>query len=304
MAVSAPRVYLVDASAYVFRAWQRWPTSIRDSDGRAVNAVYGFGAFLLRLLEHECAERIAVAFEGHNSNATRRAIYPPYKRDRRDKPPELVHQFKLCRTLAQAAGLATFERARREADDVLATLAADVRAHGVRHTVLSGDKDLAQIVRTGDTWRDERRGLELDPSGIRRYFGVLPHQIPDWLALAGDSSDGIPGVPGIGAATAARLLARERDLGALLAEPGAVRRMRFRGAPRAAKLLARHAESVRLARRLTGLFADDALVDHPATLQRRAPDVDAWARLRPRRGITAAQRRAWRDDLQAIAARD
>lgn len=281
MGVSAPRVYLVDASAYVHRAWQQYPTSIRDEQGQAANAVYGFAAFVLDLLERERPERIAFAFDTPESADGRRAIHPPYKRQRPEKPAELRHQFALCRAVAEAAGIAAFARTGFEADDVLATLATNARRHGLRHTVLTGDKDLTQLVRTGDLWRDDRRGLRLDPIGVKHHFGVLPHQIPDLLALAGDASDDIPGVPGIGAATAARLLAHGRDLEAVLADTEAVARMRFRGAPRTAARLRRHAATARLARRLTVTHHDDSLPNAADALRRRRPDWRRWREVVP-----------------------
>jgi len=281
MAAIAPRVLLVDASASIHRAWQQYPTSVRDAQGRAANAVYGFAAFVLDLLERERPERVAFAFDTAGGADRRRAIHPPYKRHRPEKPADLQHQFAVCRALTEAAGIATFASESYEADDVLATLAANARRQGLRHTVLTGDKDLTQLVRTGDLWRDDRRGLCLDPTGIKRRFGVLPHQIPDQLALAGDASDNVPGVPGVGAATAARLLARWRDVDAVLADIEGVARMRFRGAARVARRLHRHAGTARLARRLTATHYDDSLPTDPDALARCRPDWYRWRQLMP-----------------------
>ncbi len=281
MAAVAPRLLLVDANAYVHRAWQHYPTSLCDARGRPANAVHGFAGFVLELLERERPERIAFAFDTPRGADGRRAIHPPYKRHRPHKPAGLRHQFAVCRAVTEAAGIAAFARSGFEADDVLATLAANARQHGLRHTVLSGDKDLTQLVRTGDLWRDDRRGLRLDPTGVKRHFGVLPHQIPDLLALAGDASDNIPGIPGVGAATAARLLTRGRDLEAVLADTEGVARMRFRGAARTAARLRRHAETARLARRITVTQHDDTLPTDPDALRRRRPDWDRWRALVP-----------------------
>lgn len=299
------RVYLVDASIYVFRSWHVLPESIVDAEGEPANAVHGFIDFLLQFLERSRARHVALAFDESLESSLRNDLYPDYKANREPAPEELRRQFARCREIVRAAGLAEFASHRFEADDVLATLAASMRAHGYRHTVVTGDKDLAQLVGAGDEWWDFARDVRLDARGVRARFGVAPEQIADLLALAGDRIDNIPGVPGIGRATAARLLAKWGDIDTLFARLDDVAAMRFRGAARVAALLREHEAVVRLSRRLTGMLDADGLPDSPGALQRRPPQTatldalfDALAAGGPRRerwhrGLALpAQRRA------------
>jgi 5'-3' exonuclease len=288
-----PRLYLLDASIYVFRAWHVLPDTLVDAEGEPANAVIGFGDFLVRFLERAAPERAAVAFDESLETSVRNEIYPAYKANRPPAPESLRRQFGLCRVLAEAAGLAVFASNRFEADDLLGTLATTMRRHGLRSTVVTGDKDLAQLVRTGDEWWDFARDTRLDTEGIVARFGVAPHQLPDLLALAGDRIDNIPGVPGVGMATAARLLRRWDDLDGVYANLEGVRHMRFRGAARVAALLAEHEPSARLSRRLTAVLDADGLPSAPAALDRQAPDRDALATLIRRLDVGATRGERW-----------
>lgn len=295
--MSRHRVYLVDASIYVFRSWHVLPDTIVDADGEPANAVHGFVDFLLQFLERSRARHVALAFDESLESSLRNDVYPAYKANRDPAPDELRRQFARCRAIVRAAGLAEFASTRFEADDVLATLAASMRARGFRHTVVTGDKDLAQLVRTGDEWWDFARDLRLDDAGVRARFGVAPEQIADLLALAGDRIDNIPGVPGIGRATAARLLARWGDLDTLFAHLDGVAAMRFRGAARIAALLREHEATVRLSRRLTGMLVADGLPDTPDALERRLPETAALDALFDALGADGARRERWHRGL-------
>lgn len=272
MSVDRPRVFLVDASIYVFRGWHVLPDTLVDRQGRPANAVRGFVDFLARFLAASDATRVAVCFDQSLAHSVRNEIYPPYKANRPPAPESLRAQFGRCRELVRRAGLAEFASDRHEADDLIATLAAMAGGHGHPVTVVTGDKDLAQVVAADSEWWDFAREQRLDAGGVERRFGVRPDQIADLLALAGDRIDNIPGVPGIGPPTAARLLRRWNDIDTLYAELDAVARMKFRGAARIARLLAEHEPAVRLARRLTGMQTVDDLPQHPDALAHRAVD--------------------------------
>jgi len=264
-----PRVYLIDASIYVFRAWHVLPADITDDDGHPVNAVHGFADFLARFLGRSNPSHVAVCFDESLTHSARNTIYPPYKANREPAPAELVEQFRRCRALTRAAGLAEFASDRHEADDLIATLAGSAARASHPVTIVTGDKDLAQLVADDGYWWDFARDQHLDARGVERKFGVRPDQIADLLALAGDRIDNIPGVPGIGPPTAARLLVRWDDLDTLYANLDGVARMKFRGASRIARLLAEHEDTVRLARRLTGMLLAEDLPTDIGTLRRR-----------------------------------
>ena len=269
LAVTTPAVCLVDASIYIYRAWQRVPPTARDPQGRQCNAVLGFADTLVELLLAERPEYIACAFDTCGREGVRNALHPGYKRSRPPTPPALREQIARCMTLAEALGVAALGSARVEADDIVGHLARLARRDGRAALIVSGDKDLAQHVGPDDAYWDFGRHARQDAAALERRLGVRPAQVPDWLALSGDASDDIPGVPGVGPATAARLLRKWGSLDLLFANLDQVSRMRFRGAPGVALLLAEHRDAVRFARRLTGLLEDDTLPGSLASIRRR-----------------------------------
>lgn len=255
---------LVDSSIYVFRAWHTWPDDLRDAEGEPANAVYGFAEFLYELLDVQRPARIAFAFDETLHGSQRRTLFPEYKANRPPAPPELRRQFGHCRRLVEALGLGMLARPGYEADDVIGTLARRERASGRRVALLTGDKDLAQLVREGDVWWDYARARRLGPRGVERVFGVRPELIADQLALAGDKVDNIPGIPGVGMATAARLLRPFDGLDALLADIPRIGGLKLRGAARLMRLVEEHQDIVRLARQLTGIDCYVPLaIEHP-----------------------------------------
>lgn len=249
-------IYLIDASIYIFRAWFSLPDTLRSSDGAPVNAVYGFLRFLTEFVEAVQPINIMVAFDHSLTSSFRNEIYPQYKANRDPAPPELRVQLAACERLVDALGISSLKHPRFEADDLIASVAVRARGTGYRVVVVSGDKDLSQVVREGDLWWDYSRNRRLDMQGIYDLFGVWPGQIIDFLALVGDAVDNIPGVPGIGPKTASRLLRVFKDVDQLYQRLEEVPRLGVRGAARVARELDEHRESVMLARRLTALACD------------------------------------------------
>lgn len=296
------RLYLIDASIYIFRSWYTLPDSIVDAVGQPANAIYGFGDFLLQFIERTRPSHVAVAFDQSLETSARNELFPDYKANREPAPEALKCQFDRCRALARAAGMAEFASAHCEADDIIATLTGRARAAGFAVTVVTGDKDLAQVVREHDEWWDFARDRRLDGRGIEKHFGVRPDQIADMLALAGDPVDNIPGVPGIGKATAARLLRRWDNINALYDNVGAVETMKFRGAKRIAGLLQEHEPVVRLSRQLTATFPADGLPDSPDALLWDGGDDSLLDRTFDELGFGRFRRRRWAEVLQASVA--
>ena len=251
--MSLQPVYLVDASIYLFRAWFSISDDFSNSAGEPTNAVYGFTGFLCSLLEQTSAEHIGLAFDESLSKSYRNEIYPDYKANREPAPEELKRQFLWARDVAEAMGLRCFSDQRYEADDLIGTLASHWRERGHPVCIVTSDKDLAQLIEKGDSWWDFTRNRKLDPPKIKDKFGVHPHQIPDYLALTGDSVDNIPGVPGVGPKSAAALLSHFESLDAIWARLDEVRHLSIRGAASLQKKLAEHRSAAELARRLTGI---------------------------------------------------
>ena len=198
-------VHLIDASPYIFRAWFSLP-DMEDPSGRPVSAVRGFADFLLRYLAEQAPTHVACTFDESLTTSFRNDLYPAYKAQRDLPPPELEEQLVGCQRVARALGLASFSDERYEADDLIATLLAPLAEAGHGGVVVTSDKDLAQLVGPGIEMFDFAKDLRYGPDEVREKFGVTPAQIPDYLGLAGDAVDNIPGVRGVGAKTAAALL--------------------------------------------------------------------------------------------------
>jgi DNA polymerase-1 len=294
--VEKDRVYLVDASIYVFRGWFSYPEDITDSNGYQVNAVHGFADFLTGLLQKEKPRYIACAFDGSLSTSFRNEIYPPYKANREPAPTELKYQFKICQRLTQALGITEYISDRFEADDIIATLATMMRAEGHPVTVVSSDKDLTQLLQSDqDNWWDYARSIKLDHEGVRQRYGVKPQQIADWLALSGDTVDNIPGVPGIGPKTAAGLLQRYNNLDGIYDNLHLIDGCGLRGAARIKKLLQKHETDARLALQLTEAF-DQAPVDSaPLSLGWRGVDQTKIEEISAEIGFSKYYYRRWLD---------
>ena len=184
--------YLIDASIYIFRAWFSVPDSMRGENGMPVNAVYGFCRFLTEFVERSKAQHVGIAFDESLTQSFRNEIYPEYKTNRELPPEGLKQQFQYCRRLAEAAGFYCVGSESYEADDLLATMAAQMREQGFRCVIVSGDKDLAQVIRGQDFWWDFARDRQLDHHKVIEKFGVPPEAVQDYLGLCGDAVDNIP----------------------------------------------------------------------------------------------------------------
>jgi len=272
-------VYLIDASVQIFRAWFSVPPDFTDADGRPTNAVYGFAGFLCGLLEQHGPSHIALAFDESLTHSYRNEIYPDYKANREPAPEELKRQFAWCRRLGEAFGIPCHGHGYYEADDLIGTLSSVWRERGHPVCIITSDKDLTQLVGPRDWWWDMARQKRMDADGVEAQFGVPPALIPDYLALTGDSVDNIPGVPGVGPKTAARLLQHFGDWNALWAGLDQVASIPMRGAAGIAKKLHDHREVAWLARRLTGIHCEVPEILHAPEVLRRDASADAVAEL-------------------------
>lgn len=240
-------VFLVDGSSYIFRAYHALPPLNRKSDGLQVNAVLGFCNMLWKLLrempEDNRPTHLAIVFD--KSEITfRNKIYPEYKAHRPPAPDDLIPQFSLIREAVRAFDLPCVEQVGFEADDLIATYVRQACERGATATIVSSDKDLMQLVTDCvtmyDTMKDRRIGI---PEVIEK-FGVPPEKVVEVQALAGDSTDNVPGVPGIGIKTAAQLIVEYGDLDQLLFRAGEIKQ------PKRREALLENAEKARISRQL------------------------------------------------------
>ena len=255
-AASRPPLHLVDASIYVFRAWHSMPDEFHDADGWPTNAVHGFARFLLELLEQARPRHIAIAFDEALDSCFRNRLYPAYKANRDPAPDELKRQFTHCKALCAALGLNVLAHGEYEADDLIGSALHVARPRGFRGVIVSADKDMSQLLAEHDEQWDFARGQRWGMPGVKARHGVEAHQIADYLALTGDAVDNIPGVTGIGAKSAAILLAHFGSLDTLLTRIDEVAFLRLRGGAQMAVRLREQREQALLWRQLATISLD------------------------------------------------
>lgn len=244
-------LYLVDGSGFIFRAFHALPPMTR-SDGTPVNAVYGFCNMLQKLLNELKAVHVAVIFDAARKTF-RNDIYPDYKAHRPPPPPELVPQFALIRQATRAFGVPALEALNYEADDLIAAYAAQAEAQNRKVRIVSADKDLMQLIRPLVELYDPMKSIPIGLAEVEAKFGVSPEKVVDVQALAGDSTDNVPGVPGIGVKTAAQLILEYGDLESLLARAGEIKQ------PKRREALIQNAELARISKQLVSLDANAPL---------------------------------------------
>lgn len=247
------RLYLVDGSGYIFRAYHALPPLTRKSDGMPIGAVSGFCNMLSSLrdkAEHDQAvSHMAVIFDA-SRDTFRSEIYPAYKANRSETPEDLIPQFAPIREATRAFGLPSIEKDGFEADDIIATYAKIANEAGMEVCIVSSDKDLMQLVRDGVGMMDPMKDRNIGPAEVMEKFGVTPDKVIDVQALAGDSTDNVPGVPGIGIKTAAELINTYGDLETLLARAGEIKQ------PKRRETLQTNAEKARISYQLVKLKDD------------------------------------------------
>src|SRR6202171_1926348 len=263
VAVKAPgkgdHVFLVDGSSYIFRAYHALPPLNRKSDGLQVNAVLGFCNMLWKLLRDMPPENrpthLAIIFD--KSEVTfRNKLYPEYKAHRPPAPDDLIPQFPLIREAVRAFDLPCLEQAGFEADDLIATYVRLACERGATATIVSSDKDLMQLVTDCVTMYDTMKDRRIGIAEVIEKFGVPPEKVVEVQALAGDSTDNVPGVPGIGVKTAAQLIVEYGDLETLLLRAGEIKQ------PKRREALIENAEKARISRQLV-LLDDKVKLEVP-----------------------------------------
>src|SRR6476660_5855423 len=262
-------VFLVDGSGYIFRAYHALPPLTRKSDGLQINAVLGFCNMLWKLLNDMKPEdkptHLAVVFD-KSEKTFRTDFYPQYKAHRPDAPADLIPQFPLIREAVRAFDIPCLEQAGFEADDIIATYCRQACEAKATATIVSSDKDLMQLVNDCVVMYDTMKDKRIGRAEVIEKFGVPPEKVIEAQALIGDSSDNVPGVPGIGPKTAAQLLQEFGDLDTLLARAGEIKQEKRR------QRLIEHADKARLSKRLVTLDQNVKLDVPVADLAVHEPD--------------------------------
>lgn len=265
---SYPSCYLVDGASYIYRAFHAI-RQLTTSHGEPTNAIFGFAQMLQRILRQEQPVALAVAFDPPGPTF-RHELFPQYKAQRPPMPEELAQQLPWIRNLLAAMRIPVIEQASYEADDVIATLARRWAAKGYQVTIVSADKDLYQLVSPRIQLLDTMKDKRVDEGEVCRRFGAVEHVV-DIQALAGDSADNIPGVPGIGEKTALQLVQQYGSVEKLLQQLSQVSGLKRRQA------LEEHADVLPLYKQLVTLKDDLPLADDE--LARQEPDWDALQQL-------------------------
>ncbi len=262
------RLYLVDGSAYIFRAYHALPPLTRKSDGLPVGAVQGFCNMLFKLLrdmKEDGPTHLAVIFD-HSDKTFRNTLYDKYKAHRPPLPEDLIPQFPLVREATKAFGVPSIELSGYEADDLIAAYACKVRDAGGEVVIVSSDKDLMQLIGDRVSMLDTMKNVLIGPDQVFEKFGVGPEKVVEVQALCGDSVDNVPGAPGIGVKTAALLINEYGDLETLLARAGEIKQEKRR------ETLINFADQIRLSRQLVQLDCDTPLPEPVEELAVREPD--------------------------------
>ena len=264
----APQLFLIDGNSLVYRAFFALPESIATSKGEPTNAIFGFASMLVKILtEHGTAPTLVVWDAGWSG---REQVYPEYKAERKSRPDLLREQWPEMEPLVEAFGYRNVKSPGYEADDVIATLATQAREKGVDVTIVTGDRDAFQLIEPGVEVMATSRGITetktYDRQAVIDRYDIPPELIPDFYGLKGDSSDNIPGVPGIGDKTAAQLLNEYGDLEGVLANID-----KISGAKRKQNLT-EHAEDARVSKELATAVRDVPVDIDVAEVAAQAPD--------------------------------
>ena len=263
--MSTPKhLYLVDGSGYIFRAYFAIPPRM-TAGGIPVNAAFGFTNMMVKLLRESDCDALAVVFD-HSARSFRNDLYKDYKAHRPDPPDDLIPQFPMIREATHAFGLPCLEMEGFEADDIIATLCRKAKEAGVKCTVVTSDKDMMQLVCDGVALLDPIKQRPIGRAEVIEKFGVPPELVIDVQALAGDSVDNVPGVPGIGIKTAAQLLGEYGNLETLLERAGEIKQ------PKRRETLIANAENARISKKLVTLDANVPMDWDVGSFGLREPD--------------------------------
>ena len=259
----AEKICLIDGSGYIFRAFYGLPP-LTAPDGTPVNAVYGFTNMFFKLTTKIGCAYCLVLFDAKRQNF-RNEIFAAYKGTRKEIPEELIPQFPIIREAVKALNISFLEMEGYEADDLIATYTEKALQEGKEVVVVSGDKDLMQLIRPGVEFYDPMKDKFFTPEDVKEKFGVYPDKVVEVQALSGDSIDNVPGIPGVGPKTAAQLIAEYGSVEGLLAHAGEIKQEKRR------QTIIENAENARISLKLVTLKKDVPVNEPVSNFQCREP---------------------------------
>ena len=273
MTEQKPRLFLIDGSSYIFRAFFAIPPTLKNAAGMPTNAIFGFTNILLKVLKQYKPEYVTVALDA-GRRTFRNEMLAEYKGHRPEAPPELIPQFPYFRKVLDGLNVTLLELPGYEADDIIATLCDRMANKGCEVVVVSSDKDLMQLVTDGIKLLDSAKDRWIGADQVREKFGVVPERVIEVMGLMGDPVDNIPGVKGIGEKTAIALIQRFQTLENLYEHLAEVKQMQLRGAARVRDLLEKDKDIAFLSRALATVKRDVPMEMPLAALRARPPDID------------------------------
>lgn len=251
------QAFLIDSSIYIFRSYFTLPENWRAQEsGYPTNAVYGFTAFLLDILRQKQPDYLFCAFDESLGSGFRHQLCADYKANRELPDDALAFQLNACRQLCRVLGVSEMASTTYEADDLIGAVAANVRKMSGQPVIVSRDKDLTQLIQSGDLYWDFGKSQPQTQDQLESQLELGCGQMADYLALVGDSSDNIAGVPGVGAKTAKQLLSHFRSINDILAHLDQLQDLPIRGAKKLADKFNHHRDQVLLSRRLATIVTD------------------------------------------------
>ncbi|MFL0799960.1 MAG: flap endonuclease [Agarilytica sp.] len=252
-----PKLYIIDASIFIFRYYFSMPSNWFASNGRPTETVYGYALWLLKFIERESPNNVVACFDESLGSCFRNDIYPDYKSSRAFPDDDLAFQLLACKKITALLGVPSFASDRYEADDLAGCFAKLCLKQNKPYTVLTRDKDLAQLVYgdLGSLWDYPDKAPLLRGDIIEKH-GIRPEQVADYLALVGDTSDDIPGVPSVGAKTAQALLAYYSGWADIKAHLASLHELPIRGAKSLGEKLQQYSEQIDMALKLSQIKTD------------------------------------------------
>jgi DNA polymerase-1 len=293
------RLYLVDSSIFIFKAWFARGVEQLNLEQQPNQAFIGFSDFVYQLLTERAPQKLVFAFDESLRQSQRKTVYPQYKANRSPAPDELKRQFGWCQQWVEALGISKVSSDSWEADDLIGTLASRHRSAHTQIVILTADKDLAQLIREGDLWWTFYGDKKLDYRGVMKKFGVKPEQIADQLALTGDKVDNIPGIPHVGVKTAANLLRKFGTLDNLRANLGEVGKMKFRYAGRVQQSLIENESILDISSQLTQINCEVESID-VVDIERGPADFDQIEKMMIDQAMDSSRRKKWQSFLESL----